>query len=210
MSVDFIDLEAQADEEWERAAGRNAEINRFLHNGKRVQIFVDEDPMNPWTEFDHSGTLVLWGREFGHLSDRKDISRNDFDESDKMPVKRILKEEWGINAAILLPVVWMGQHGIAVSDREFDPDDHGHIGFVFLTREEILDTWGGKILTAKRKTNAIAYLKAVVDEYGQYLDGEVYGYVITDHDEEEVDSCWGFIGYNYAIEEAKAAANGER
>lgn len=48
-------------------------------------------------------------------------------------------------------------------------------------------------------------LEAEIKEYDQYLRGEVYGYVIKGHGEEE--SCWGFIGdIDYVKREAISAA----
>jgi hypothetical protein len=39
-----------------------------------------------------------------------------------------------------------------------------------------------------------------------YEDGEVYGYVIEDENETTIDSCWGFYGYEYALESAREQA----
>jgi hypothetical protein len=49
--------------------------------------------------------------------------------------------------------------------------------------------------------------ESVVKEWTYYLDGEVYGYVVTTLDGDDVDSCWGFIGdIDYCKEEANSAA----
>lgn len=64
------------------------------------------------------------------------------------------------------------------------------------------------------------YLRAEVTEYSQYLQGDVYGYVVKDADGEEFEnvgtgagmipldvSCWGFIGeLDYVRGEANTAA----
>ncbi len=47
-------------------------------------------------------------------------------------------------------------------------------------------------------------LKDFITSWAAWLNGEVYGYVITNSQEEEVDSCWGFIGYDNCEEEAKS------
>lgn len=44
------------------------------------------------------------------------------------------------------------------------------------------------------------YAEAVVKETKAVLDGDVYGYIITpadDEDDTELDSCWGYIGYDH-------------
>ena len=55
-------------------------------------------------------------------------------------------------------------------------------------------------------------LRGEVEAFDQYLRGDVYGVIVQrvkrdeDGDEvdtEELDSCWGFYGLDYAREEAK-------
>jgi hypothetical protein len=36
--------------------------------------------------------------------------------------------------------------------------------------------------------------------------GDVYGYVIENANDDDLDSCWGFYGIDYCIQEAKDAA----
>lgn len=47
-------------------------------------------------------------------------------------------------------------------------------------------------------------LKGFIQSWASWLNGEVYGYKITDSEGEELDSCWGFIGYENCEEEAKS------
>lgn len=51
-----------------------------------------------------------------------------------------------------------------------------------------------------------AAAKACFDEWNTYLSGDVYGYVIEDAEGEELDSLWCLYGLDYAIEQAKEAA----
>ena len=55
-----------------------------------------------------------------------------------------------------------------------------------------------------RDVEAVA--KSVVDEWNQYLSGDVWGYVIKDEEGEEVDSCWGFYGMEDCEEQARDSA----
>jgi len=49
-------------------------------------------------------------------------------------------------------------------------------------------------------------LRAEVKEYEQWMQGDVYGYVV-EHDGEVLDSCWGYIGdTEYPMEEARRVA----
>jgi hypothetical protein len=44
-----------------------------------------------------------------------------------------------------------------------------------------------------------------IDVYLAWANGEVYGYRVTDNETgEELDSCWGFYGYEFCKEEAES------
>lgn len=47
-------------------------------------------------------------------------------------------------------------------------------------------------------------LKGFIQSWASWLNGEVYGYRITDNQGKELDSCWGFIGYENCEDEAKS------
>lgn len=38
------------------------------------------------------------------------------------------------------------------------------------------------------------YARGFLESYNAWVNGEVYGYMITDENGADVDSCWGFIG----------------
>lgn len=83
--------------------------------------------------------------------------------------------------------------------------DAGQSGYIYVTKKTALDWHGGKILSKAKRAQTIKNLEGIVSEYGRWMNGECYGYVIED-DGTNLDSCWGFIGYEYAEEEAKRAA----
>lgn len=66
---------------------------------------------------------------------------------------------------------------------------------------------GGK--KAARET-LLKYANAVLEEYSQLCNGDVWGIVVATMEEaggiytvQKSDECWGFIGYDYAKEELK-------
>jgi hypothetical protein len=82
------------------------------------------------------------------------------------------------------------------------PWDSGQVGWIYATWQKIVSEWGpGKGAMKK----AEKCLLAEVEEYDQYLTGDVYGYIIEDEEGETVDSCWGFFGHKYAEEEGRQA-----
>jgi hypothetical protein len=51
-------------------------------------------------------------------------------------------------------------------------------------------------------------LKQEIKTYDDYLVGNVYGYTITDEEDEMLDSCGGFVGdFSYVETEAELTAD---
>ena len=72
--------------------------------------------------------------------------------------------------------------------------DVSQLGFVFVSKEE----WSTE---AEAKEAAIG----LIDSWNMYNSGDVWGYTITDDEDNEVDSCWGMYGHDYCEQEAKDA-----
>jgi len=89
------------------------------------------------------------------------------------------------------------------------PWDSGRSGWAYMTAKAALKGWGNKRLSAKQTQKAQWYIDGVVEEFAQYLQGDVYGYRIVDLSEdpdgEELDSCWGFYGFEHVVQEAEWA-----
>ena len=106
--------------------------------------------------------------------------------------------------------------------------DSGQVGMIVASKEQVRKHFMIKTITPKQRQRALDALDSEVAEYSQYLEGDVYGFrvlEVPDHiieeyysddydlqevveyidpkDCEEVESCWGFYGDKYAIEEAK-------
>ena len=58
-------------------------------------------------------------------------------------------------------------------------------------------------MSKQLRETVIRLLKAEVNTYDQYLTGDIWGFVISDENEEHVNSCWGFYGYDYCESEAQ-------
>ena len=68
--------------------------------------------------------------------------------------------------------------------------DSGQIGFLLVTRDE------SEIPEPQK------YAEGMVEEWNQYLSGDVWGFTIEDGEGNHIDSCWGFYGFDYAKSEA--------
>jgi hypothetical protein len=88
--------------------------------------------------------------------------------------------------------------------------DSGTVGFAYIDPADVTLTGA----TVDTTDDAIEVITSEVKEYAQYLEGDVYGYVITtkhcDDDNcphaEVIDGCWGFFGLDYVKEAARDAA----
>ena len=126
---------------------------------------------------------------------------------------------------VILPLYLYDHSGITMSTGSFScPWDSGQVGFIYCPLKKALNEWGtkgqehlgwdgpanftlapdGSKRTLREATTL--YLTGEVEEYDQYLTGQVYGYVVEAEDGEE-DSCWGFFGeIEYVRGEARSSA----
>ena len=74
------------------------------------------------------------------------------------------------------------------------PWDSGQCGYVLVQSTCYAGPW-------------INIAKSICEEVTNWCNGEVYGYTIKDKDGEHLDSCWGFIGFEYCETEAKEQAD---
>ena len=95
---------------------------------------------------------------------------------------------------VSLPL-WLYDHsGITIScgDRVYpynDRWDSGLVGWIIYAKQaEDGEDW---------RERAFARMRAEVEEYDHYLQGEVYGFTIYENGE-EIDSCWGYYGDDLA------------
>jgi len=65
-----------------------------------------------------------------------------------------------------------------------------------------------KLEPNERRTKAREYCQSFLDEFNNISSGQVYGCVVQTYDEdgneEDTDSCWGFVGWNYARDSLKS------
>lgn len=143
-----------------------------------AEIIRDDFSYSP-REDDCLGTLIA-------LHDSYDIS----DHSD-WTKKQI--EVWSNRKDILCLPVYMYEHSqVALSTMPFSCKwDSGQVGIIFVSHKDIIEQYGELNLEL-----ATEVLKGEVEEYSQYLNGESFGYIINNDSGDEIDSCWGFIGYD--------------
>lgn len=178
-------------------------------NGFTLRLEHDSAPCNPRKEFDHFGKMICWWNNYNLGDENPRMSPQDWirkfaaglvnaENPDLIPdehIERILDKH-----AVMLPLHVYEHGGITMSTGRFScPWDSGQAGWIYATMNQVRAEFDGDV------QKATACLEAEVQEYDQFLTGDVWGYVIEDEDGYEVDSCWGFYGYAYAKGEGVAA-----
>lgn len=165
-------------------------VERFEHNGQNVAIHYDDSPESP-RDWDNLGTMMCSHRRYTLGDEQGDAE--DFAELE--------------DVALSLPLYLYDHGGISMSVGDFgDPWDSGCVGVIYVTKETLRKEYSVKRITKATLDKARKVLVGEVETYDDFLRGSVYGYIVTSPDGESEDSCWGFYGLEYCIEEAKSAA----
>ena len=163
----------------------NMKVDSFKVGALNVGIIQDEIATAP-DEFDDTEVFVVTAEngEFVSMQDGFDVET--ITES---------MQDGRYEDFTVFPLFAYVHSGVSLSlgkQYPFDcPWDSGQIGFVLVKDDSVPDV------------EKAAQFK--VEEWNQYLSGDVYGYVIEQNGI-HLDSCWGFYGFDYVREEAKQAA----
>ncbi len=183
-----------------------------------IKIAHDDDAESP-REWEPTGTMVCWHRNYNlgdkhnfhdtdammhELSGLYDEEHTDYLEPEQLA--RCYKVAGEKN--IILPLYLYDHSGISMSVGSFACSwDSGQVGWIYIPYETLRKEHDWKNITEARRKEATKWLEGEVETYDQYLTGNVYGFTIEKgEDDEHVDSCWGFFGYDgkYMIDEIKS------
>lgn len=148
------------------------------YKGYTIKIEQDQDAINP-RENSNVGTMVCFHPRY-NLGDEghgytKETLLAKLDDPD----------------VVSLPLYLLDHSGLWVRTTRFECDPQGWdttlVGYILASKSQAL-----KDGIDPDRLKAI--LESEVEEYNNYLSGNVWGYIVTDRDGETVDSCWGFIG----------------
>lgn len=207
-------------------------IHEETYRGLTIKIYYDTDTESP-REWDNLGTMVC-------AHSRYTLGDKQIDSAETFLMER-LEEHFGDSekaekfrenhssdeclteiekSHVMLPLFLYDHGGITMNTKGFScPWDSGQVGYIYVIREKILEEYNKKILTKKLRRRIEGYLASEVETYDDYLQGNVYGYVIEDKDGNHLDSYWGFFPNRedaylgsperHCLEEARNAANHE-
>lgn len=168
-------------------------LEEFKLKNKVLRIVYDPDPMNPRTDWDNLGTIAY-----------KQGSR--YILGDAALTEEQLQAIQESADFVCLPVYAYIHSSVMLSAGNANPFscqwDSGQSGIVYISRKKLIAEYGDDSKESVDK--AIKVMKAEVETYSQYLQGQVYGFEIVelsecDHGhthETLIDSCYGFFGYD--------------
>lgn len=161
-----------------------------------LEIVLQEDSFdcNP-RDNDNLGSMVLFHNRYNLANECTKFTQGNH----YLPTVESAVEFVNGNPDIFFLPVYMYDHsGVALQTSAFyDPSDSGQVGFIFVDKSKVRKEWNVKRISKRIRDIVFRNLESEVKVYSQYLNGEVYGYVISDENGETVDSCWGFIGYDF-------------
>jgi len=172
-------------------------IETETYRGITIAFYQDDMPDNP-RAWDNLGTMACGHRRY-ELGDEQLRGREDLEAIENNPDN------------LWLPLYLYDHSGIAMRTGPFYGWQHwqwdsGRIGVIYVSREKVLKEFDAKRLTKRLRKRVLAILEGEVAVYNQYLQGDVYGYVLTGPGGEEIDSCWGFFGGDDVKDEARKVA----
>lgn len=171
---------------------RHYEVERSQVGALSVTIEYDPDPPNPRVDYDNLGTIL-------YCSDRYTLGDKKVDPEEIRAVTR--------SDALWLPVYAYIHSGIRLSTGAFGCKwDSGQSGIIYVERARVLEEYSVRRVSPKTRKTALGVLEAEIETFSDFLEGQVYGYVIKDEDGEELESCWGIYGLDYCRDEAKSEA----
>ena len=176
-------------------------------DGCTVNIYYDESPENPVTSWDILGTMYCAHSRYNlgnvHCRDADDVlcrmcedllpqrmydSRTVQDwingDGDEAKVWALLHRH-----AIILPLYLYDHSNLSISTTPYSRYYSGQVGYYAVAKATARQEFKGKYIE-----KAKACMEGTVSVYDDYLQGDVYGYVVTDAEGNETDSCWGYYG----------------
>jgi len=169
------------------------------YKGYTIEVGQDEYSESP-REWDNLGTMICRHNRYS-LGDKNsfDFSGCNGWDADE----RIIKAHFGSDC-IMLPLYLYDHSGITMKTTPFGCHwDSGRVGTIVVSRKDVRKEYSVKRVSPKLQNQILTYLEGEVKTYDNYLTGDVWYNKIM-KDGEEIDSCYGYFGYNLCVSEAKA------
>lgn len=182
-------------------------IETFEVGKYRVEIHIDEDPINPRKDCDNEDVMVVFHKKYALGDDvsKHGYRKDDFSSWDELEAQ-IIKDH---DPVVIKPIYMYDHSGITIATTPFSCKwDSGQIGFVFMPKKGAYAAYMTKRITKAIKAKCEQYIDATIKEYDAFISGDIYCYNIVDEDGNDVEdgSCGGFYGMEEVKKEATEVA----
>lgn len=157
---------------------------KIEYRGFTIEIEQDEYPTDP-RELCNLGTMYCIHRRY-NLGDINNLPADEIVE---------IAESVQKSGGVVLPLYLYDHSGLSISTRPYSCQwDSGQVGFIMAEAEKIRSEYSIKRVSKKVRGRAEQLLKSEVEEYGNYLSGNCWGYFIRDKAGNVIDSRLGHLG----------------
>jgi hypothetical protein len=182
-------------------------VETIERDGWTAKLYQNNHGDGPRKDYDNLGTMVCWHRRYD-LGDRQPTA--DEKEALNRGGFKLLERYLRIahHAVVVIKLGLLDHSGLHMyaggGSNRCDPGgwDSGTVGFIYATKAD-LEKFGIEFEQVAKQ------LVSEIETYDQYLTGDIYGYQIKGPDGQDGDSCWGFYGHEYALEQMTQALEAE-
>jgi hypothetical protein len=160
----------------------------------RLIILHDESPESPRT-WDNLGYFIGVDRRYNSPDQNEtleSIVKNSGEVAESLDEHKALiinaiKEQLDENVIYISPVTKYEHGGVSYSLGTAHGFDNSNNGFYIVTDKSL-----ARQGTPNETVTIERIIKAELETYNAYANGEVYGFKLFDEKGDEIDSCWGF------------------
>lgn len=155
-----------------------------------LDIYYEKYPEDPRRNSDSLGKMVCFSQRH-RLGDEHDLYIDEFESWDAL--EDYLRREEG--AIVILPLYLYDHGGLSINTTGHTcPWDSGRVGVIYATREAVCEAFGCKEPSPEDLVRAERILVAEVQEYDDYLRGDVYWFKLMDTHGNVMTIVYGFYG----------------
>lgn len=163
-------------------------MKQTMYKGLTITPEYDQDALSP-RKWYNLGTLLLKHERF-NFPDESGLDTTEVNSWEEM--RNYICDN--LDIAIIMPVYMIDHGDIHISTGKFnDRFDSGQIGFIYVTKETLFLEYG-KILDDQVILKATQLLNAEIATYSSYVNGDVYGFTISNDMGHELEASWGYYG----------------
>lgn len=181
-------------------------LQTIEHNDHAIEIYYDEWPESP-RDWENLCDFVFFHKRYS-LPNELGMDSERYDSWEEME-RDIRKKN---DVLFVLPVSMYDHGGVSLSiGGPSCPWDSGYIGFIVAQKQKVRNAYGIKRITQKHKQRALRQAESELRTFDQYVNGEVFDFIVRDGNGDIVDSCGGFFGCDHEasglLDQAKSSIN---